>query len=93
MKTIPSLITRRAFAAGAAGFAAAPFVRAAATRTPNILFIMTDDHTTQAMSCYGSRVNQTPNLDRIAKEGMRMDRVFVTNSICTPSLATILTGK
>lgn len=60
---------------------------------PNILFIMTDDHTTQAMSCYGSRVNQTPHLDRIAKEGMRMDRMFVTNSICTPSRAVILTGK
>ena len=66
--------------------------RAGAPR-PNILFMMTDDHTTQAMSCYGSRVNQTPNLDRIAKEGMRMDRVFVTNSICTPSRACILTGK
>ncbi len=60
---------------------------------PNILFIMTDDHTTQAMSCYGSRINQTPNLDRIAHEGIRMDRVFCTNSICTPSRATILTGK
>ncbi len=60
---------------------------------PNILFIMTDDHTTQAMSCYGSRINQTPNLDRIAHEGVRMDRVFCTNSICTPSRATILTGK
>ena len=66
---------------------------APAAPRPNILFIMTDDHTTQAMSCYGSKVNQTPNLDRIAKEGMRMDRVFVTNSICTPSRAAILTGK
>lgn len=66
---------------------------AAGKARPNILFIMTDDHTTQAMSCYGSRVNQTPNLDRIAKEGMRMDRMFVTNSICTPSRAAILTGK
>ncbi len=70
--------------------AASPPMQAA---RPNILFIMTDDHTTQAMSCYGSRINQTPNLDRIAKEGMRMDRVFVTNSICTPSRAAILTGK
>lgn len=60
---------------------------------PNILFIMTDDHAAQAISCYGSRVNQTPHLDRLAKEGMRMDRVFATNSICTPSRATILTGK
>ena len=59
----------------------------------NILFMMTDDHAAQAISCYGSKVNQTPNLDRLAKEGMRMDRVFATNSICTPSRATILTGK
>ncbi|MFW5690039.1 MAG: sulfatase-like hydrolase/transferase, partial [Spirochaetota bacterium] len=59
---------------------------------PNILFIMTDDHAAQAMSCYGSRVNTTPNMDRIANEGMRFDHCYVTNSICTPSRATILTG-
>jgi arylsulfatase A-like enzyme len=62
-------------------------------KRPNILFIMTDDHAAQAISAYGSRVNRTPNLDRLATEGMRMDRVFATNSICTPSRATILTGK
>ncbi|HOB74052.1 MAG TPA: sulfatase [Phycisphaerae bacterium] len=60
---------------------------------PNILFIMTDDHAAHAMSCYGSRVNQTPNLDRIATGGMRFDNCFCTNSICTPSRATIITGK
>ena len=60
---------------------------------PNILFIMSDDHGFQAMSCYGSRVNETPNLDRIAEEGMRFDRCYVTNSICGPSRAVILTGK
>lgn len=60
---------------------------------PNILFIMSDDHAAHAMSCYGSVVNQTPNLDRIAKEGVRFDRCFVVNSICSPSRATILTGK
>src|SRR3954449_11801388 len=65
---------------------------AAATR-PNILFIMSDDHAAHAMSCYGSAINQTPFLDRIGKEGMRLDRCFATNSICTPSRATILTGK
>ncbi len=59
---------------------------------PNILFIMTDDHTTQAMSCYGSRINKTPNLDRIANEGMRFDNCFCTNAICEPSRASILTG-
>lgn len=59
---------------------------------PNILFIMSDDHASHAMSCYGSRINQTPNLDRIADGGMRFDNCFCTNSICTPSRATILTG-
>jgi len=54
---------------------------------------MTDDHAAHAMSCYGSVVNETPNMDRIAKEGMRFDRCFVVNSICTPSRASILTGK
>lgn len=66
---------------------------AVGAKRPNILFIMTDDHATNAISCYGSKVNETPNLDRLASEGMRMDRVFATNSICTPSRATILTGK
>lgn len=67
--------------------------RAQQAQPPNILFIMSDDHAAHAMSCYGSVVNKTPNLDRIANEGMRFDRCFVTNSICTPSRATILTGK
>ena len=74
-------------------FSGLVFGAATGKTRPNILFMMTDDHTTQAMSCYGSRVNKTPNMDRIANEGMRMDRVFCTNSICTPSRATILTGK
>ena len=60
---------------------------------PNILFIMTDDHAAHAMSCYGSRINATPNLDRIADGGMRFDNCFCTNSICTPSRAVILTGQ
>jgi len=60
---------------------------------PNILFIMSDDHASHAMSCYGSKVNQTPNLDRIAREGMRFTNSFCTNSICAPCRAVILTGK
>ena len=67
--------------------------QAAPRMRPNILFIMTDDHAAHAMSCYGSVVNQTPNMDRIAQEGMRFNRCFVVNSICTPSRASILTGK
>jgi len=62
-------------------------------RRPNIVFIMTDDHTTQAMSCYGGRLNRTPAMDRIAGEGVRFDGCFCTNGICAPSRAVILTGK
>src|SRR6478672_10714647 len=60
---------------------------------PNILFIMSDDHAAHAIGAYGSRVNQTPNIDRLAREGMTLRNVFATNSICTPSRATILTGQ
>ena len=67
-------------------------VAAPATR-PNILFIMSDDHAAHAISAYGSAVNQTPNLDRLATGGVRFDRCFAVNSICSPSRATILTGK
>jgi arylsulfatase A-like enzyme len=63
-----------------------------AART-NILYIMTDDHAAHALSCYGSKINQTPSLDRIATGGMRFDNCFVTNSLCGPSRATLLTGK
>ena len=60
---------------------------------PNIIFIMSDDHAAQAISCYGSKRNKTPNIDRIASEGMRLTNCFCTNSICTPSRASILTDK
>ncbi len=69
---------------------------AAATKRPNILFIMSDDHTTQAIGAYGSRLaglNPTPNIDALATGGMRFDRVFCNNSICTPSRASIITGQ
>ncbi len=69
-----------------AGAAAAPAPR------PNIVFIMADDHAARAISAYGSRVNETPNLDRLAREGMLFRNALVTNSICTPSRASILTG-
>ena len=63
-----------------------------ADKPPNILFIMSDDHASHAISSYGSRINQTPNIDRIAEGGIRFDNCFCTNAICTPSRATILTG-
>ncbi len=65
----------------------------AASQRPNILFIFSDDHAQHAISAYGSKVNQTPHLDRLAKGGMRFNHAFVTNSICTPSRAVVLTGK
>ena len=63
---------------------------------PNILFILADDHTTQAISCYGGILEDyaaTENIDRIAERGMRFTNCFCTNSICSPSRASILTGK
>ena len=60
---------------------------------PNIVFIMSDDHAYQAISAYGHDLNKTPNIDRIANEGAIFNRGFVTNSICAPSRAVMLTGK
>ncbi|MDA0838430.1 MAG: sulfatase [Planctomycetota bacterium] len=60
---------------------------------PNILFVFTDDHAAHAISAYGSKVNKTPNMDRLANEGMLFRNCYVTNSICGPSRAVILTGK
>ncbi len=59
----------------------------------NILFIMSDDHAYQAISSYNDKLIQTPNIDRIAKDGALFTNACVTNSICAPSRATILTGK
>ncbi len=67
-----------------------------AQKKPNILYIMSDDHTTQAIGVYKSRLaklNPTPTLDKIANEGIIFDNCFVTNSICTPSRASIITGQ
>jgi arylsulfatase A-like enzyme len=77
-------IAQQAAAAGAEG-----------KQSPNILFIFTDDHASQALSAYGHKLNliQTPNLDRIAKEGALFQRCLVPNSICGPSRAVIQTGK
>lgn len=82
------------FLFGLAWLTLAPAVRAA--DRPNILFIMADDHTSQAWGCYGSRLApfaQTPNIDRLADEGARLTKCFCTNSICVPSRASILTGQ
>ena len=71
-------------------------VIASAAERPNIVFIFTDDHALEAISAYGTRFNKispTPNIDRIAKEGMLFERSYCGNSICGPSRASILTGK
>lgn len=60
---------------------------------PNILFIMSDDHAAHAISAYGSKINSTPNIDRLAEQGVRLDNAFCTNALCTPSRASILTGQ
>ncbi len=60
---------------------------------PNIIFIMSDDHAYQAISAYNNTLTSTPNIDRIASEGMKFTNACVTNSICAPSRAVILTGK
>jgi hypothetical protein len=64
-----------------------------ANEKPNIIFIMTDDHAYQAISAYGSKLMKTPNIDRLANEGMLFNKGYVTNSICSPSRAVALTGK
>src|SRR4051812_1096878 len=68
---------------------------ATAADRPNIVFVFSDDHAYQAISAYGDSraLLETPNIDRIAKEGVRFDRAMVPNSICGPSRATILTGQ
>lgn len=73
----------------------ASFVVNSIAKQPNIVFIFSDDHAYQAISAYGDarKLIETPNIDRIAKEGVRFDRCIVPNSICGPSRAMVLTGK
>ena len=67
-----------------------------AAKRSNIIFIMSDDHTSQAIGAYGSRLaklNPTPTIDQLAEEGMLFENAFCSNAICAPSRATILTGQ
>ena len=72
-----------------------PALAAEPAKRPNIVFIFSDDHAYQAVSAYGHplKLNSTPNIDRIAKDGVRFDRCLVPNSICGPSRACVMTGK
>ena len=95
-------ISRRSFlrkaglgtAALALACRAGTLARAAASGArPNILFIYSDDHAYQSISAYGSKVNQTPHIDRIGREGMKFNECYVTNSLCGPMRAVVVTGK
>lgn len=76
-------------------FAAASLISFAsiAQKKPNIIIIISDDHAYQSIGAYGSKLMKTPAIDRLAAEGVKFDRAYVTNSICGPSRAVILTGK
>ena len=91
---VPTLLAALALLGVAAQTRAAD--RGEKTDRPNILFIMSDDHTAQAFGSYGSRladVAPTPHIDRLAEQGVRLTNAFCTNSICVPSRASILTGQ
>ena len=60
---------------------------------PNILFIMADDHSAKAISSYNGGINKTPNIDRIAKEGMKFTRAYTPSSVCSPTRYSMLTGR
>src|SRR5262245_58863735 len=77
----------------ALALACATQVRADPQARPNVLLVFTDDHAAHAISAYGSKLNKTPNMDILAREGMLFRNCFCTNSICAPSRAVILTGK
>ena len=68
-------------------------IAAPAPKAPNILFIMPDDLSPNALSCYGNQVIKTPGMDRLASEGMRFENAMTPNSYCTPARAILLTGK
>lgn len=89
-------LTRRQFLRSSGAIAAAGALghscSSGGRRRPNILYVMTDDQTVNEMSCYGNTILKTPNMDRLANEGFRFENCFVTNSLCAPSRATVLSG-
>lgn len=93
MKNFDSMRCRVRYAAVPLTLAALAGCSEGHTRRPNIIVMMTDDHTAQTMSCYGSLLVETPNLDRLAREGMLFENCYVSNAISGPSRACILTGK
>ena len=84
--------SRRTFLASAGAALSAPFLRAATPGTPNIVFILCDDLGFGDLGCYGSKI-PTPNLDRMAREGMRFTCLNSADPVCSPSRAALLTGR
>ena len=96
MKSLPlSKLVRIALLFVASAFVRRGVAAEVPSKRPNIVFIFSDDHAYQAISAYGDprKLIETPNIDRLGKEGMRFDRCLVPNSICGPCRATVLTGK
>jgi arylsulfatase A-like enzyme len=85
--------TRRDLVRGAAALAAAPWLRAQKARRPNILFVIADDWGQDHAGAYGCKWIRTPNFDRVAREGVRFTNCFTSNPKCSPSRASILTGR
>src|SRR5689334_24959591 len=85
-------ITRRAFLASAGAAGAAAIVGCGRRRPPNVVFMLTDDQRWDCMSCAGHPFLKTPNMDRLAAEGARFANAFCTDSLCSPSRASFLSG-
>src|SRR5262245_41811642 len=86
------MVTRRQVLQAAAGFAGPVFLQPRRTR-PNILLIIADDLAAWMLGCYGNRKIRTPNIDRLASQGLRFENGFVCSPICSPSRATLMTGR
>ena len=91
--TLRKLLLKSVLLAGIGILAFACTNKTEMQKRPNIIFIMSDDHAFQAISAYSDKLIRTPNIDRLANEGARFDECFVTNSLCSPSRAVILTGQ
>lgn len=91
-RAMPRILLTLLAALFAAPFANAQTKPEVRSPRPNVIFVFSDDHATHAMGCYGSTFARTPNLDRLARGGMRFDSTFCGNALCGPSRATVLTG-
>ena len=93
MLTSKQLLKKTAMVAGGLAICPSLLANGSSTQTPNIIIIMADDHCKQAIGAYGGTFIKTPNIDRLANEGCRFDRMFSNNAICGPARASLITGK